>query len=65
MEEKCLSVVIPVYNEEKTLATIVDKLEALPQLLEIVVVDDCSTDRTPEILDRLSVKHWQHTDCAA
>jgi glycosyltransferase involved in cell wall biosynthesis len=57
MEEKCLSVVIPVYNEEKTLATIVDKLEALPQLLEIVVVDDCSTDRTPQILERLSIKH--------
>jgi glycosyltransferase involved in cell wall biosynthesis len=57
MEEKCLSVVVPVYNEEKTLATVVDKLLALPQLLEIVIVDDCSTDRTPEILEMLAVIH--------
>jgi glycosyltransferase involved in cell wall biosynthesis len=57
MEDKCLSVVVPVYNEEQTLAAIVDKLVALPQLLEIVIVDDCSTDRTPEILKRLTAKH--------
>jgi glycosyltransferase involved in cell wall biosynthesis len=57
MEEKSLSVVVPVYNEEQTLAAIVDKLVALPQLLEIVIVDDCSTDRTPEILKRLKAKH--------
>jgi glycosyltransferase involved in cell wall biosynthesis len=57
MEEKNLSVVVPVYNEEKTLSTVVDKLVRLPQLLEIVIVDDCSTDRTPEILERLRVKH--------
>ena len=57
MQERCLSVVVPVFNEENTLATIVDKLLALPQLLEIVIVDDCSTDKTPEILRRLSVKH--------
>jgi len=57
MQERCLSVVVPVYNEEDTLATIVDKLLTLPQLLEIVIVDDCSTDKTPEILRRLSEKH--------
>jgi glycosyltransferase involved in cell wall biosynthesis len=57
MEAKCLSVVVPVYNEESTLAAIVDKLLALPQLLEIVIVDDCSTDRTAEILSALSAKY--------
>jgi glycosyltransferase involved in cell wall biosynthesis len=57
MQEKCLSVVVPVYNEEDTLATIVDRLLALPQLLEIVIVDDCSTDKTPEILRCLSETH--------
>jgi len=50
MQERCLSVVVPVYNEQDTLATIVDRLLALPQVLEIVIVDDCSTDKTPEIL---------------
>jgi glycosyltransferase involved in cell wall biosynthesis len=57
MQERCLSVVVPVYNEEDTLATIVDKLLTLPQLLEIVIVDDCSTDKTSEILLRLCEKH--------
>ena len=59
MQERCLSVVVPVYNEEHTLATIVDKLLELPQLLEIVIVDDCSTDKTPEILERLSSEHGE------
>lgn len=57
MEETCLSVVVPVYNEEQTLAEIVRRLLALPQLLEIVIVDDCSTDRTPQILQQLSADH--------
>lgn len=57
MQEKCLSVVVPVYNEERTLRTIVGKLLALPQLLEIVIVDDCSTDRTSEILENLKAEH--------
>ncbi|HEX8179322.1 MAG TPA: glycosyltransferase family 2 protein [Pyrinomonadaceae bacterium] len=50
----CLSVVVPVYNEEATLATVVAKLLCIPQLLEIIVVDDCSTDRTPEVARRLA-----------
>jgi len=57
MQEKCLSVVVPVYNEEQTLATIVDRLLKLPQLLEIVIVDDCSTDRTAEILCALCARY--------
>jgi glycosyltransferase involved in cell wall biosynthesis len=57
MQEKCLSVVVPVYNEEHTLATIVDRLLQLPQLLEIVIVDDCSTDKTAEILAALCAQH--------
>jgi glycosyltransferase involved in cell wall biosynthesis len=59
MQDKCLSVVVPVYNEEQTLAAIVDKLLQVPQLLEIVIVDDCSTDRSAEILALLCAKHSQ------
>jgi len=51
-----LSVVIPVYNEEKTLATIVAKLKEIPQLREIIIVDDCSKDATPEIGQRLAAE---------
>lgn len=45
-----LSVVMPAYNEEKTLERVVRKLIAsVPQLSEIIIVDDCSSDGTPEI----------------
>jgi glycosyltransferase involved in cell wall biosynthesis len=55
----CLSVVIPAYNEEATLATIVKKVAAIPNLLEIILVDDCSNDRTEEIGRRLSESYRQ------
>ena len=48
----CLSVVVPVYNEAATLAEVVRKLLNVPCLLEIVIVDDCSTDGTAEALAR-------------
>ncbi|MCA1614790.1 MAG: glycosyltransferase family 2 protein [Acidobacteria bacterium] len=50
----CLSVVVPAYNEGATLEAVVEKLLQLPRLLEVVVVDDCSTDSTPEVARRLA-----------
>ena len=49
LPEACLSVVMPAYNEAATLAIIVGKVLAVPHLLEIIIVDDCSTDDTPRI----------------
>jgi glycosyltransferase involved in cell wall biosynthesis len=43
-----LSALIPVYNEEDTIAAIVERLEQVPLVRQIIVVDDCSTDKTPE-----------------
>lgn len=54
-----LSVVVPAYNEENTLATVVRKLLLLPHLLEVIIVDDCSKDRTPEIARQLSDEYPQ------
>ncbi len=54
LPQECLSVVIPVYNEEKTLADIVYRVLELPQVLEIIIIDDCSKDRSPEIAQRLA-----------
>jgi glycosyltransferase involved in cell wall biosynthesis len=51
---ECLSVVIPVFNEEATLEEMVGKVLDVPNLLEVVIVDDGSTDRTPEIALRLA-----------
>lgn len=56
---KTLSVVVPAFNEETTLATVVNKLLILPELLEIVVIDDCSTDRTAAIAEDMAQQHKQ------
>jgi glycosyltransferase involved in cell wall biosynthesis len=46
-----LSVVIPCYNEVGTIRQIVERVRAAPVPdKEIIVVDDCSTDGTPEVL---------------
>jgi len=45
-----LSVVMPVYNEKNTVLKIIDKVLKLDMVKEIVVVDDCSTDGTKELL---------------
>ncbi len=49
-----LSVVIPVYNEQATLRTIVARVAGIPIPKEIILVDDCSTDATREILETLT-----------
>jgi len=45
-----LSIVMPVYNEAKTIDTILARIEQTGLDKEIVIVDDCSTDGTREIL---------------
>lgn len=55
----CLSVVVPVYNEEDTLAEVVRKLVGVPCLLEVIVVDDCSTDRSGEVARQLAEQYQQ------
>jgi glycosyltransferase involved in cell wall biosynthesis len=51
-----LSVIVPVYNEEKTLADIVAALHAVPLPMEIIAVNDASTDRSAAVLDELHGK---------
>ncbi len=47
----CLSVVMPAYDEEATVAAAIDAVLASPWVAQLVVVDDCSTDGTAGILE--------------
>jgi len=57
-----LSIVIPVYNEEKTLEEIVRRVQATPYEKELVLVDDCSKDKSREIMERLA-KTYSNVRC--
>jgi glycosyltransferase involved in cell wall biosynthesis len=48
-----LSIVVPVYNEKHTINQILERIENTPYEKEIIIVDDCSTDGTREILRSL------------
>ncbi len=51
---RCLSVVIPCFNELATVATVVERVLASPWTSEIVLVDDGSTDGTRDVLATLA-----------
>jgi glycosyltransferase involved in cell wall biosynthesis len=48
-----LSVIIPVYNEAKTLEQVVNILHDVPIPMEIIAVNDCSSDGSADLLDKL------------
>ncbi len=54
-----LSIVVPAYNEEATISSIIQRLLTVPNLLEIVIVDDGSKDRTFELAAHLAAQHSQ------
>jgi dolichol-phosphate hexosyltransferase len=45
-----LSVLIPIYNEQDSLVGLLDAVEKRPEVSEIVIVDDGSTDATSDLL---------------
>ncbi|HRF60861.1 MAG TPA: glycosyltransferase family 2 protein [Fimbriimonadaceae bacterium] len=54
-----VTVLVPALNEEATLGPLLDRLLELPLTLQVIVIDDGSTDATPEVLaayrDRITV----------
>jgi len=55
MADPKLSVVIPVYNEKATIDEILRRVIDTPFRKEIVLVDDCSTDGTRQILEKMAL----------
>lgn len=55
--EVYLSVVMPVHNEATTLRAVLNKVLALPQLLEVIIVDDGSTDGSAGVGRALASEH--------
>jgi glycosyltransferase involved in cell wall biosynthesis len=56
LADPLLSVVVPVYNEKQTIEEILERVAAVPVRKEIIVVDDCSTDGTREMLAGLQAR---------
>ena len=52
-----LSIVIPVYNEKKTLTEIVNRVQATPYDKELIIVDDASEDGSRDIIRGLTQEY--------
>jgi glycosyltransferase involved in cell wall biosynthesis len=53
-ERATLTVIVPAFNEEETILRVIDRVRELPFSLQIIVVDDCSSDRTAELVQGLA-----------
>jgi len=57
LKDPLLSVVMPVYNERATIEEIIPRVLAVPIRIQLIVVDDGSTDGTRDLLTALRGKH--------
>lgn len=68
---KLLSIIIPVYNEEKTIHLLLDKVTAVQLIeglaMELIVINDCSSDTTEKVIEsyikthpKLSLHYYAH-----
>jgi len=53
-----ITIIIPCYNEEGTILKIIEKVQKYNEYpLDIIIVDDCSTDKTPFIIEKIINKY--------
>lgn len=55
-----VTIIIPAYNEEASIGKVLEGLCAWRERAEIIIVDDCSTDRTAEIAERAGYRVIRH-----
>ncbi len=65
LEDPTITVVIPVYNEKNTVEEILQRVLETPMRKQVVVVDDCSTDGTRQILQNLQQQQAAGKEFAA
>ena len=57
MDDHKLSLVVPAFNEERTIEAVLDKVfQYLPDVHEVLVIDDASVDRTPEVCHAYTIR---------
>ena len=54
MNTPCLSVIMPVYNEAKTVEEVIRKVLEQPEVAELITVNDASQDGTGKVLKELA-----------
>lgn len=60
MKPETISIIIPAYNVEGSIGSVLEGLGAWRDHAEIIVIDDGSTDRTAEIAERVGVRVVRH-----
>lgn len=71
VSEQVLSIIMPVYNEEKTVVTVLERIRSTELVhrtkKEVIVVDDCSSDKTGHVIKSyklanpdLNIKYFEH-----
>jgi glycosyltransferase involved in cell wall biosynthesis len=54
---KTVSIIVPVFNEQDTILKVIKNVFQIDIDKEIIIVDDASTDKTPELLKRAEAEH--------
>ena len=60
MAKNKVTAIVPVYNEEKTIKGVLEVLSSSKDIDEILVIDDGSTDKTPDIIKRLQANKMEY-----